>query len=431
MHCFHYGSGRGVVGGTYDEGMPEEPGLAPLSFSAARQCVLEKVKARRTRASETEGLPVERVPLGEAAGRVLARPILADRNYPPVDRSTRDGFAIRRSDAPGSARCIGEVRAGQAEVPPIGEGECVEIMTGAKVPEGAEAVVMVEHVRREGERILIDRSLSAGENINRAGSEAAAGQCVVAPGTRLLFNHIAMLATVGCTEVEVYARPRVAILATGDEVVEVSEEPEEAQVRNSNSYSVAAQVAAAGGVPEILPVAKDNLEATRALVRRGLEADLLLLSGGVSAGKYDLVEQVLAEFGAEFYFTRVKVQPGQPLVFGEAAGKFFFGLPGNPASTMVTFAVFARAAVELLSGLAEPRLPFFTARLTAPFSTKPGLTRFLPAELSADGERITPIGWAGSSDVTALARANAFLVVPPERTQWAENETIQVLPHSA
>jgi molybdopterin molybdotransferase len=224
----------------------------------------------------------------------------------------------------------------------------------------------------------------------------------------------------------VFRKPHVALLATGDEIVEPAEQPSDFQIRNSNVYSLAAQVARAGGEASILPVAKDESEATRISIERGLEADLLLLSGGVSAGKYDLVEGVLAGLGAEFYFDRVLIQPGQPLVFGRARGKFFFGLPGNPASTMVTFELFGRAALELLGGQSESLLPLTQAPLAADFRHKPGLTRFLPALLSADG-LLSPVPWQGSSDVPALARANAYLVADAYREQWKAGDLIQVL----
>jgi len=220
----------------------------------------------------------------------------------------------------------------------------------------------------------------------------------------------------------------VAIVATGDEIVEAGEAPEEFQIRNSNAWSLAAQVKRAGGAPRILPVARDTVEHTRQIIEQGLGADLLLLSGGVSAGKYDVVEEVLAGFGATFYFDRVLIQPGQPLVFGSAAGKFFFGLPGNPASTMVTFEVFARAALELLAGQSETALHMPLARLTRDFQHRPGLTRFLPARLSADGAEVTPVNWHGSGDVPALTRANAFLAVDADRAQYPRGELIRVLP---
>jgi molybdopterin molybdotransferase len=214
---------------------------------------------------------------------------------------------------------------------------------------------------------------------------------------------------------------------TGDEIVEPGETPASHQIRNSNAASLAVQVRRAGGIPDIIGIARDNYASTRALVERGLEADLLLLSGGVSAGKYDIVEKVLAEYGAEFFFDRVKIQPGQPLVFGRARGKFFFGLPGNPGSTMVTFEAVARAAIEKMQGCAEPPLPLLAARLARPLRQKAGLTRFIPARLRDGGETVEPVGSQGSGDVAALARANAFIVTEPAREEWAAGETIRVM----
>ncbi|MDQ6701523.1 MAG: molybdopterin molybdotransferase MoeA, partial [Acidobacteriota bacterium] len=358
---------------------------------------------------------------------VLAEEVRSDRDYPASNRSVRDGFAVRSVDVPGELRVIGEVRAGEWFHGAVGAGEAVEIMTGAPLPEGADAVVMVEHVTRTGERnIRTGRDSSPGRFINPRGAEARAGDVLLSSGKRLQFTDIALLATVGRNPVPVYRRPTVAIVATGDEIVAVNETPLEHQIRNSNVYSLAMQVKRAGGLPEILAVAKDNREDTRALVDRGLASDMLLLSGGVSAGKYDIVESVLADAGAEFYFDRVAIQPGQPLVFGRARGRFFFGLPGNPASTMVTFELFGRAALELLGGQAECPLPLTLARLTKDFRHKTGLTRFLPAHVS-DAAELTPVAWKGSSDVPALCRANAFLVADADREEWKAGDLMPVL----
>jgi molybdopterin molybdotransferase len=392
-----------------------------LSFEQARACVLREVSAGRG------SLPTEQVRSLEAAGRVLAEEITADRDYPPFRRSARDGFAVRAADVPGELHIIGEVRAGEVFRGSVGPGGAVEIMTGAPVPEGADAVVMVEHAERSGDRLKLARSLKPGENFNAQGVEARQGSIVLSPGCKLGFAEIALLAVVGRECTSVYRRPSVAIIPTGDEIVETGQQPQTFQIRNSNAWSMAVQVARAGGDPRILPIARDTYESTREHIEQGLTHDLLLLSGGVSAGKYDIVERVLADLGAKFFFDRVLVQPGQPLVFGTARGKFFFGLPGNPASTMVTFEVFARAAVELLSGVAEAPLRLLQARLSKDVRHKPGLTRFLPATVSADGSTVSPEPWQGSGDVPALARANAFLVTEPDRESWAAGDMIRVL----
>ena len=371
--------------------------------------------------------PVEESALLEVAGRVLAEDVAADRDSPALARSVRDGYAVRAVDLPGQLEVIGEVRAGERFEGTVGPGQAVEIMTGAPIPPGADAVVMVEHTRREGSRVLIDGAAEPRQFINPRGCEAAAHEIVLHAGKRLDYTDIAMLAAFGRACVKVYRRPRVAIIATGDEIVEVHEVPLEFQIRNSNAYSLAAQVARAGGLPDVLPVARDTVEHTREIIGHGLKADLLLLSGGVSAGKYDVVEEVFAELGAEFYFDRVLIQPGQPLVFGRAAEKFFFGLPGNPSSTMVTFEIFARAALELLAGRQETPLPMPLARLTRDFRHRIGLTRFLPARLSDGGAEVTPVEWHGSADIPALTRANAWLVADPDRAEYARGELIPVL----
>ncbi len=244
---------------------------------------------------------------------------------------------------------------------------------------------------------------------------------------------------VGCTCVPVFRRPRVGILPTGDEVVEVDRAPLPFQIRNSNSYSLRVQVAAAGGLPCPLPIAPDDYAPLRQLIEDGLRTDLLLLSGGVSMGKYDLVEQVLRDLGAEFYFDGVAIKPGRPLVFGRVGDTFFFGLPGNPLSTMVTFELFARPALELLSGADPPPLLFLRARLEQSVQQKPGLTTFLPAVLSHAGAAesagdfqpgVRPVAWQGSGDIAALARANCYLVVPEDRGELAEGELVGVIPRS-
>lgn len=399
--------------------------VPPLTFEDARAAVLRET----AKAGAPEN--TESVVLGLAAGRVLAQDASADRDHPPFHRSMRDGFAVRAADLPGRLRAVAEVRAGQHLERSLSSGEAIEIMTGAPVPSGADAVVMIEHCEREHDIVAISRKLESGANIAPRGCEAHAGDIVLPGGTRLHYPGIAWLAATGRASLQVFPRLRVAIVSTGDEIVDINQTPAHHQIRNSNAWSIAAQVARAGATPVRMPIARDTVEDTRWIVEQALECDMLLLSGGVSAGKYDVVETVLAELGAEFYFDRVLIQPGQPLVFGRVREKFFFGLPGNPISGMVTFELFARAAIDLLSGASEAPLPMTLARLARPFRHKCGLTRFLPARIdcgSTHCAEVTPVLWHGSGDIAALCRANAFLVAHANTPEYAEGDLISVLP---
>jgi molybdopterin molybdotransferase len=380
----------------------------------------------------------ETTPLLQALGRVLAEPILADRDFPPFPRATRDGYALHAEDvraAPATLRVSGQVKAGSDYQGTLARGEAVEIMTGAAVPDGADAVVMVEYTSRNGDQLEVQRTCVKGENIVPAGSEARAGQEMLPRGSRVGFAQVAVAAAVGRTTIQVYKRPRVAILSTGDEIVDAAQTPGPFQIRNSNSYSLAAQVIAGGGEPEVLPVAPDDEPALHRLVQQGLAADLLLLSGGVSMGKFDLVEKVLASSGAEFFFTGALIQPGRPVVFGQAApspGRAavpFFGLPGNPISTMVTFDLFAKPVLAALSGAAPARLPTAKARLRKEIKTRTGLTRFLPSMLQGDLDdaEVEVVPWQGSGDLMASARANCYVVVPPDRELLPAGELVSVL----
>ena len=254
---------------------------------------------------------------------------------------------------------------------------------------------MVENTARSGDQVRIDAAPQAGDNFSPRGIEAKAGEILLHSGQRVTFAGIAALAMVGRERVSVFERPAVAILATGDEIVELGSSPGDFEIRNSNAYSLAAQVTRAGGIPEILPVARDQMDSTRAMIERGLDSDLLLLSGGVSMGKYDIVEQALAELGAQFYFDGALIQPGKPVVFGEVAGKFFFGLPGNPLSTMVTFEIFARAAVEILGGASDCSLPLCAFRSRAILPTNPDSRDSFPARYEAGRRRGRPASLAG------------------------------------
>jgi molybdopterin molybdotransferase len=364
---------------------------------------------------------------------VLAEKVVADRDYPPFDRSTRDGFAVRAGEtaqAPVTLEVIGEVKAGGMFTGAVGPGQCVQIMTGAGLPAGVDAVAMIEHTKPSPGGVEIERAVQSGENVVPRGSEGKAGQILLKPGTRLGYAELALLGQVGHVRVKIARPPRVAILSTGDEIVEVWQQPNALQIRNSNTISLAAQVELAGGEPVPLPNAPDHIHDLRKRIERGLQEDILVLSGGVSMGKYDLVEVVLREMGTEFFFDAVAIRPGKPAVFGVCGGKLVFGLPGNPVSTMVTFELFVVPAIDIVSG-AEPRpLPFFRAKLSAGVKQKAELTHFLPAVVAwASGEPVVKeLPWQGSGDIVALAQANCFLVVPEAKLEMAAGDWVDVLP---
>lgn len=400
-----------------------------LSFLDARACVLAEVaRAGRTTGTET-------VHLLDANGRWLAADVYADRDYPPFPRSMRDGYAVHSSDwgerDEAVLHRIGEVRAGEEFTADLKRGDCVEIMTGAPVPEGADAVVMVEFTRREGDRVSLQRKPQPGDNIAPRGSEARAGDVVASRGMRLDYAAIAVLASVGCLHPQVAKRPRVAILSTGDELVDPATSPRRFQIRNSNAWSLAVQVNAGGGEALIMPAVRDELQPTRDAITEGLaKADMLLISGGVSAGKFDLVESAITALGGQAYFDAVRIRPGRPAVFGRISDKLVFALPGNPLATMINFELLVAPAIALLSGAQSPHRPLMTATMGFTYSAKPmPLTMFIPVQLSGDYIRATTqiLPYHGSADVVAAARANAFLVIPEGCGSILEGETAQLL----
>jgi molybdopterin molybdotransferase len=405
------------------------PPTSIVDFEQALQIVLAQAK------SAARPAPTEDLPLLEAQSRVLAAALLADRDQPPFDRSTRDGFALRAAGwtAEATLEIIGQVRAGQLwSGPALAPSQAIEIMTGAPIPSGADAVLMVEHANRSGKTLTPNapRTLIPGENIVPRGSEARAGSPVVPSGTRIGPAEIALAATCGKQRLEVFAKPAAAILATGDELVELDRTPAPQQIRNSNSYSIAALVSAAGGEPIRLPIARDLRDDIRSRILAARAANLLILSGGVSMGEYDLVEEVLATFGAEFFFTGVRMQPGRPVVFGRLPARdgarelHFFGLPGNPISTQVTFHCFAELFLRVLAGEPNPAPKWALATLAEPMAAKLGLTRLLPARLEGTVVATTP--WQGSGDLAANARANCYAEFKPGQA-YAPGDTLRIL----
>jgi molybdopterin molybdotransferase len=403
-----------------------------IRYEQARQLVIaEAGRGRR-------GVLTTSRTVWDALGYILAQEVLTDREYPPFDRSTRDGYAVRASEAAAGTtwRCVGEIKAGDTVSAELAHGTCVQIMTGAAVPAGADAVVMVEFTKRAGDDISFERATQAGQNIVPRGSEARAGDIALMPGTRLGFAELAIAAQVGAADLLCTKKPRVAILSTGDEVVSISDAPGPFHIRNSNTVSLAAQVRLAGGVPVPLVSALDRVDDLSAKIEQGLREDILVLSGGVSMGKYDLVKGVLKGMGAEFFFDAVAIRPGKPAVFGRCRNTLVFGLPGNPVSTMVTFQLFVTPAIDLLSGAAARPLPLLEGTLAEVLREKTGLTHFLPARIEwpgADGgssPQVRALRWQGSGDIAALSHANCFLVVPADRQDMAAGEKVSVLPRA-
>jgi molybdopterin molybdotransferase len=405
-----------------------------LSFAQAREAVIAELGA-------TPGnLAVEPVALDEALGRVLATEARADRDQPPFPRVTRDGFAVRAADVAGATTdravtlsVIGEAPPGTAFPGEIGPGECVEIMTGAALPAGADAVVMVEYTKRPGATsVAILRAVIAGENVVPRGSELAEGALAFPARRRLDPSALGLLASLGHARPAVFARPRVAIVTTGDELVGVEETPGPMQIRNSNRHSIAAQIARAGGTPHPARIARDDRQALAAVIEEALAgADLLLLSGGVSMGKYDFVEDVLAGLGGRVVFDGVAIRPGKPLVFGRVRGVPFFGLPGNPLSTLVTFELFVRPAIERLSGAEIAPLRSAQAPLIEEYVQRPvPLTVFVPVRFE-ESDRVTavrPVPSQGSGDLVAMARADCLMLVEPGTTSLAAGTLVPLLP---
>jgi molybdopterin molybdotransferase len=406
--------------------------------------------------------PVERVGLEASEGRVLAEAVLAERDQPAFDRATRDGFAVRAVDVGKALKVVGQVRAGESwSGADVGEGEAVEIMTGAPMPRGADAVVMVEHVSHvDGELwVEAERTLRPGENVGPRGAEARAGDSLLPVGRAIGAAEVAVAVSCGCAELSVFARPMVAIVATGDELVELAfanpthddkavmnGAPQgigESQIYNSNSYALAALVRGEGGFAGRLKIARDVRDDLEERITQASMWDLMILSGGVSMGKYDLVEEVLAERGAEFFFTGAKIQPGKPAVFGRlpkngsvpydpktASGwTYFFGLPGNPVSTQVCFHLFVAPLLRGLAGRTEIEPMFVEARLEEDVKGGARVTRFLPAELTGKWDAVTVrvVGWQGSGDVAANARGNCYCVLPSGVAAFAKGDAVRVL----
>ena len=379
--------------------------------------------------AHTPRLGLEEVELEDALGRVLGQEVRADADMPPFDRSAMDGYAVRASDVAGAPVVLevaGQIRAGQYPDRPLPPGQAMQVMTGAPVPAGATAVQPVEKTRAvdRGARVEILEAVDTGAHIARQGCEVAAGDVVLEAGRAIDPATTAVLAAVGKARVKVGRRPTVSVLVTGDELVEVWNAPSRGHIRNSNGSALMAQARWAGADVRSLGVVPDQAPLIAQAVREGFHSDVLVISGGVSEGAFDLVEEVLARFDVGFLFTKVAIKPGAPLVFGRRGDKLVFGLPGNPVSAQVTFDLFARAALLRMQGARVVSRPAVEVELLESVTNRSGRRNHLPARVRFEGSRLvaTPLRSVGSADVVAHARANALVVMGSERLKAEAGE---------
>jgi molybdenum cofactor synthesis domain-containing protein len=378
-------------------------------------------------------LGCETVALEDAEGRVLAEPVRSDIALPPFDRARMDGYALRASDvesAPATLRVIGEIAAGAEFDGQLAAGEAIKIFTGAPIPRGADAVQKVEVTKSDGDFVVIEEAVRPGQFITPRASEVDAGQVVAERGRAIGPAEMSVLASFGYSQVEVGRRPRVAVLSTGSELIDVSEKPSGAQIRNSNGYTLASYARRAGGAVDLRGTVEDSPEATRrALIEASQSRDIVITSGGVSMGDYDLVKAALAEIGAEIFFDKVMIRPGKPVVFARLADTYFFGLPGNPVSTSVTFNVFVRPAIRKMQGAGAPQLPVVCAELARAVKDSSSRRSYLPGNLFIrDGRAVVEaLRWGGSSDLVAFMKANSLIIVPEQTHEVKEGETVETL----
>ena len=379
-------------------------------------------------------LTAERVPLTASVGRVLAEPVLADRDVPPADRSAMDGYAVRAADTASGAAHLTvdeEIFAGDVPTRPLSSGQTAKIMTGAPIPEGADSVVMVEYTRpgAAGQVQILEKA-RAGQHVISRAEFASRGDRLLETGRVLQPMDVGILAFTGVTNPSVYRQPTVAVFSTGDELVEPSQAPSLGQIRNSNAYCLAAQLQTIGVQVEILGIGRDEPEMLSELVRRGLEADVLLSSGGVSVGEKDFVEQLLHEHGVKTLFSKMAIKPGKPTVFGHADSALVFGLPGNPLSAMVTCELLVLSAVRKMMGYAEPHPRWFRVRRGSGAARRSDRRQFIPARLRLrEGElEAELVRSQGSGDLFSVTSGDGLAIFMEEQDPPPTGEFIEFLP---
>lgn len=392
--------------------------------------------AQKTVLDATRPLGLEKVGLLQALGRVLGEDIIAYRDNPPWDNSAMDGFAVRWEDIkqdhaitkPVALGIVEDVQAGKVATRTVGPGQAIRIMTGAAVPKGADTVVKVEETEATGDTVRIFKAVERGANVRPQGEDVKKGDCIIAKGTQIRPAEAGMLAILGRSFVLVHQRPRVAILSTGDELADLDERFDEDKIINSNSYGIAAAVQEAGGIPILLGIARDQPAALEEKIAHGLNADILVLSGGVSMGEYDFTKAVFKDLGAEMNFWKLAIRPGQPLAFGKIQGKLAFGLPGNPVSSMVTFEQLVRPAMRKMGGHSRYGRPVVRAAFQEKFSKRPDRRHFLRGILSLEGGvlKVGTTGDQGSGILTSMVKANGLIDLPEEVERLNPGDLVDV-----
>jgi molybdopterin molybdotransferase len=394
-----------------------------LSVAEAQAIVLEHTKPL---------LGVALQPVMNCLNQVLACDIVSDIDSPPFDKAMVDGYAVRCIDVVGDTTLLvtQEILAGQPASQSVGPGEAASIMTGAPLPTGADAVVMHEVTKRDGDRVTLRGPLKPSQNIMARAAEMKQGDIILRQGTRLQTADLGLLASTGYSVASVYGKPRVAILSTGDELVEPGEPLGPGQIRNSNASLLAGQVVQSLGVARYQGIARDSVESLTPLIKRGLLQDVLLITGGVSAGKVDLVPDVLQACGVKTHFHKVALKPGKPLLFGTYGNTLIFGLPGNPVSGLVNFLLFVKPALLKLRGCPEPYVPgVLKVKLTQAFTHRSDRPTYYPVRLElVEGEYLaTPLAWKGSGDLRTLSAATTLLVLPAGELSYPAGEWVHVL----
>lgn len=390
-------------------------------------------EARRQILDAIPGLDLERVAILDALGRVIGEDVFAPRSLPPVDNSAMDGYAVRSVDTAGAAPdrpaildVVEDIPAGVLPRKAIGPGQAARIMTGAPLPEGADAVVRMEDTAKDGTRVRIFAAVAGGTDIRYTGENVRQGELVIPGGTVIRPAEVGMLASLGRSFVGVHQRPLVAILATGDELVDIDEDPSGWKIVSSNSYATAAQVRACGAVPMQLGIARDRKEDLLRKFQAAARADLIISSGGVSVGDYDLVKDVMKEAGNRMQFWQVAMRPGKPLAFGSIHGVPLFGLPGNPVSSMISFEQFVRPALLKMTGHEHRSRRVVRAVLEEEVAKVKGLRYFVRARIRRDQDRYlaSTTGDQGSGILRSMVRANGLLVLPEEATRIARGDEV-------